>query len=243
MPPLALYQLPLWCIREAWAQLTLQQRQTAAGRSTFHGDFAAVQFLWEAGGRALSARWCCAAAAGGQLEMLQYLRGEGCPWDIYTCIASARCGNLEVLRYAHEGGCPWPIRICDAAAGAGHVHILGYLHQTAALGTDTRAMPLPGPAIRQPCSPRTSTGAPGEPKHAKRQRWGVTWLCCSTCTRMAAAPGIKQGTCYAAAGGNHSEMLRFAVERGCPLSIPLCRHFCRAARPCCRGSQLVVDFS
>lgn len=47
-----------------------------------------------------------AAASGGWLETLQWLRGQGCPWDWRTCFYARMNGRLEVLRWARENGCP-----------------------------------------------------------------------------------------------------------------------------------------
>jgi hypothetical protein len=37
------------------------------------------------------------AAQGGHLEVLQWSRANGCPWDEWTCIKAAEGGHLEVL--------------------------------------------------------------------------------------------------------------------------------------------------
>jgi hypothetical protein len=48
------------------------------------------------------------AAAGGHLEVLKWLREEGCPWDADACACAARGGGqMEVLRWARANGCPW----------------------------------------------------------------------------------------------------------------------------------------
>ena len=49
---------------------------------------------------------CMEAAKQGHLEVLQWARGEGCRWDIYTCLEAAAEGHLEVLQWAREQGCP-----------------------------------------------------------------------------------------------------------------------------------------
>jgi len=52
-------------------------------------------------------RWTCyAAAVGGKLRVLKYLRGRGCPWGSETCRGAARYGHLEVRRWARKNGCP-----------------------------------------------------------------------------------------------------------------------------------------
>lgn len=52
-------------------------------------------------------RVCSSAARGGHLEVLQWLRSIGCPWDSYTCSSAANGGHLDVLTWARENGCPW----------------------------------------------------------------------------------------------------------------------------------------
>ena len=45
------------------------------------------------------------------MEMLNYARANGCPWDEGTCAAAARGGHLEVLQWARANGCPWDYRV------------------------------------------------------------------------------------------------------------------------------------
>ena len=55
--------------------------------------------------------------AFGHLELLQWLRAEGCPWDeCKTCQAAVEQGQVETLRWARENGCPWTAGIRDWAA-------------------------------------------------------------------------------------------------------------------------------
>eukprot|EP00588_Corethron_pennatum_P016774 CAMPEP_0194310216 /NCGR_PEP_ID=MMETSP0171-20130528/7142_1 /TAXON_ID=218684 /ORGANISM="Corethron pennatum, Strain L29A3" /LENGTH=270 /DNA_ID=CAMNT_0039063719 /DNA_START=158 /DNA_END=970 /DNA_ORIENTATION=+ len=67
---------------------------------------------------------CRAAAMGGQLRVLQWLRQRGCPWNSLTCGEAARYGHLEVLRWARGAGCPWDEDTCYYAARGGHVEVL-----------------------------------------------------------------------------------------------------------------------
>ena len=65
---------------------------------------------------------------GSHLEVLQWLRAEGCPWDFHTCKLAARDGHLETLRWARENGCPWDAATRDrAAAELGYTDDLGNL--------------------------------------------------------------------------------------------------------------------
>ena len=47
------------------------------------------------------------AAHGGNLQVVQWLRGEGCSWDYKTCSHAVHKGHVEVLRWVRENGCPW----------------------------------------------------------------------------------------------------------------------------------------
>ena len=68
------------------------------------------------------------AAWGGHLEVLQWLRGEGCPWDMETCYEAVDKGHVEVLRWARENGCPWNAGTrYRAAAELGYTDDLGNL--------------------------------------------------------------------------------------------------------------------
>ncbi|CAM9537600.1 unnamed protein product, partial [Ectocarpus fasciculatus] len=60
----------------------------------------------------------------GHLEVLQWTRNNGCPWDETTCEYAARNGHLEVLQWAHNTGCPWDEATCSKAALNGHVEVL-----------------------------------------------------------------------------------------------------------------------
>jgi hypothetical protein len=44
---------------------------------------------------------------GGHLEVLQWLRANGCPWDETTCAyAARRGGHSELLSWAQANGAP-----------------------------------------------------------------------------------------------------------------------------------------
>ncbi len=60
----------------------------------------------------------CLCSRGGHLEMLQWLRSQGCPWDKRTCAhAAAGGGHLEVLQWLRSEGYPWDeMMTCSFAA-------------------------------------------------------------------------------------------------------------------------------
>ena len=72
-----------------------------------HLDF----FVWLSRRSGHSPPWdattCAYAAWGGNLDVLQFLRQEGCEWDKETCTSAAGSGNLDVLQWARDEGCPW----------------------------------------------------------------------------------------------------------------------------------------
>ena len=72
---------------------------------------------------------CYKAASGSQLEMLQWLRANGAPWDGFrwnerTCAEAAKGGHLEVLQWARDNGAPWDKETCMEAVRGGHLEVL-----------------------------------------------------------------------------------------------------------------------
>ena len=71
---------------------------------------------------------CADAAMGGHIEVLKWLRAEGCPWYYETCLFAVDKGHVELLRWARENGCPWhPATRDKAAAKLGYTDDLGNL--------------------------------------------------------------------------------------------------------------------
>jgi len=65
------------------------------------------------------------AAWSGNLELVRWLRAEGCPWDEGTChnaVANGRRetaaeeGHAGTLRWLRENNCPWSAESRDQAA-------------------------------------------------------------------------------------------------------------------------------
>ena len=80
-------------------------------------------------------RFCTEMAEKGNLELLQFLRAKGCPWDEDTCSSAAYNGHLECLKYAHENGCRWDKETCEFAARNGRLKCLKYLHENGCPGS------------------------------------------------------------------------------------------------------------
>ena len=67
---------------------------------------------------------CQYSANGGHLEVFQWARANGCPWDEMTCAYAAEGGHLEVLQWARAHGCPWYKEMCAWAAKNGQFDLL-----------------------------------------------------------------------------------------------------------------------
>ena len=88
-----------------------------------HGHLEVLKWL-RSEGCPWDASACRSAARGGHLEVLKWLRKEGCPWDERTCERAASRGHLDVLKFAYENGCPWNEETCEKAARGGHLDVL-----------------------------------------------------------------------------------------------------------------------
>ena len=69
------------------------------------------------------------AARNGYLEVLQWARAHGCPWNDHRvlgmCEGAAYGGHLKVLKWARAKGCDWDNdKMCMIAAGGGQLEIL-----------------------------------------------------------------------------------------------------------------------
>ena len=59
---------------------------------------------------------CFHAALGGHLDVLQWAREHGCPWNERTCESAALGKHLSVLQWAKEHGCHYDEKVCSLAA-------------------------------------------------------------------------------------------------------------------------------
>jgi hypothetical protein len=70
---------------------------------------------------------CEIAAKNGWLDLLQWVRKNGCDWNSWTCAFAAEEGHLEILKWARQNGCEWDSRTCTYAADRGHLEILKWV--------------------------------------------------------------------------------------------------------------------
>ena len=66
-----------------------------------------VQWLIEEEGFEMDVHMMISAVGSGNLELVKWLRGEGCDWNVVACALAAENGQLEVLRWLRVNGCPW----------------------------------------------------------------------------------------------------------------------------------------
>jgi hypothetical protein len=73
-------------------------------------------------------RLCSLVAGQGYLNVVKWLRANGCDWDADTCEYAAKGGYLDVLKWARDNGCRWCNQTCVAAAAErGQLDVLNWL--------------------------------------------------------------------------------------------------------------------
>jgi len=119
---------------ELWRRLQKKQRRRiAATTCTWLARQGLLELLQRA--RAQSPPYpsdettCGAAAQHGHLQLLQWLREQGCPWDATTCAFAAMGGHIPVLEWLRANHCPWDERACEWAARGGQMATLQWLRK------------------------------------------------------------------------------------------------------------------
>ena len=55
------------------------------------------------------------------VELCEWARDAGCPWNASVCAFAASTGKLEVLQWARQNGCPWDWRTYEWASEHAHI--------------------------------------------------------------------------------------------------------------------------
>jgi hypothetical protein len=187
--PADLTRLPVVsrAMRDAVASTGLRLKELDEDDALNLGCLSALQRLALAGRLSRREILCRAAACVGNLEKLQALRANVCPWNKRTCTVAAGNGRLDVLQWSRANGYPWNEWTCAGAAKGGHLEVLQWL----------RANGCPWDA--NTCHGAVMGG------HLEVLQWaranGCPW-------------DIR--TCHKAAEGGHLEMLLWARKNGCP---------------------------
>lgn len=81
---------------------------------------------------------CYLASISGNLNILKFLRANGCMWNEETCSMAALNGHLDVLKWARDNNCNWDHNTCTNAAQNGHFEVLKWAkHNGCSLHEDT----------------------------------------------------------------------------------------------------------
>jgi hypothetical protein len=121
--------VPSWYVRDMIEHWGTWRKEVMLDAALFHGQ---VDLLPHFYSRWLSymppgflgASACRAAAEGGSIAALQWLRMVGCRWYEDACIAAAFGGHWHVIAYLLQNGVPWDVLAFDTAAEAGQLHVL-----------------------------------------------------------------------------------------------------------------------
>ena len=118
----------LWCLTLRGGRF--KEASCIMNAAAFWGHLNLLK-QWEEqdGAHKFNEQTCAYAAYGGHLEVLKYLRENGCPWDLGTIDAASQGGHFDIVKYAHENGCPWSENTCMNAAKKGHFEMLKYAHE------------------------------------------------------------------------------------------------------------------
>jgi hypothetical protein len=93
------------------------------------GNVNMIEWLREQGCVVGSAA-CAEAAGAGLVHMLHHLKANGCEWDEDTCAGAAKASRLPVLKMLREQGCPWDAHtITEDATYRGSIDCLRYLQE------------------------------------------------------------------------------------------------------------------
>ncbi|QDZ23311.1 hypothetical protein HOP50_10g58490 [Chloropicon primus] len=160
--------------------------------AAFQGSKKVMEWLVSQGIPLGIKRWWSGAAAtgaagGGHIELLEWLRSEGCGFDEETCSYAARGGHLEVLKWlrSQDPPCDWNEATCDGAAIYGHLDVLQWL----------RSQDPPCPWDDETCKEAARGGHLEVLKWARSQDPPCDW---------------DKWTCTLAAKGGHLEVLQWA---------------------------------
>jgi hypothetical protein len=81
---------------------------------------------------------CAEAAAGGHVDVLEWLRARGYWWDTHTFAAAAAHGHLDALVFLWPRDCPQRRDAKAIAASRGHLDCLRFLHEKEECSPDRR---------------------------------------------------------------------------------------------------------
>jgi hypothetical protein len=69
------------------------------------------------------------AARAGNLELLQWARANGCPWNTSALLHACSGGHLEVIKWLIDNNCDWTDFALPVLGEAGHYDVLDFLRE------------------------------------------------------------------------------------------------------------------
>jgi hypothetical protein len=158
------------------------------------GQIEVLQWL-RAEGYSWNASECMRAAEGDQLDTLKWLHAQSAPWNSGTITEAAKHGHLDIIELAREQHppCPWHENAYHDAAGSGHLHILKWLF--------ARGCPMPNNdlALSYPI-PVAARGCGSIEVIQWLRAHDVSW----------------RGAAYCAAGSGHLDLLQWMYTQDPP---------------------------
>lgn len=121
---------PLYLLKSIWPKDDIYLQQQLMAETAFQGDLHSLQIMRKRG-CAWDETSCAAAADGGHLSVLQWLRAQHppCPWSDAVCKFAAASNHLSILQWARGQSppCEWGEDTCNAALYHGHLDMLLWL--------------------------------------------------------------------------------------------------------------------
>ena len=121
--------LAKWALAEGCPRAELYGARSMAGAAAGYGHLELVRWLVQEQDFAMDPLVMRNAAHSGNLDLVQWLRAEGCKWDVRTSAAAAWRGKLEVLQWLRANGCPWNHWVCLDAVDNSHVEVLRWARE------------------------------------------------------------------------------------------------------------------
>jgi hypothetical protein len=158
-----------------------------------------------------------AASTANNLQMLESLHSNQCPWDDTTAGAAGAADDLEQLQWLLEHGAPLTSASANEAAKGGAVRVLAFLQDRGVVFNQITMANAAGGGHLQLCQWLRVQQCPWDTAVCTSAAAGahlstLGWLHASGCPWSSSA-------CSAAANRSHLDTVRWLREHGCPWNI------------------------
>ena len=108
------------------------------------------------------------AAMGGNLMLVRWLRVfKGCKWDGAACALAAKHGHLEILQWLRANGCPADADVTEHAVDQGHVEVLRWARENGCQWEVSAHAALRGGGLTGSIAPRAERGGQNARVHGR----------------------------------------------------------------------------